>query len=67
MEGTTFAPFGSVNSVDGKGAAAELKSDPIQRLAEIGAICNDAKIVYNAVRFFFYIKWGYGILNNIYH
>ncbi|KAF8061537.1 Ca-transporting ATPase [Lyophyllum atratum] len=48
VEGTTFSPFGSVRSADGKEAAAELKSDPIQRLAEIGALCNDAKIVYNA-------------------
>ncbi|TFK42951.1 Ca-transporting ATPase [Crucibulum laeve] len=48
VEGTTFSPHGSVYSADGKKASAELRSDPIQRLAEIGAICNDAKIVYNA-------------------
>ncbi|KAK7466948.1 hypothetical protein VKT23_004012 [Stygiomarasmius scandens] len=47
VSGSTFSPHGSVESVDEKGDAAELKSDPIQRLAEISAICNDAKIVYN--------------------
>ncbi|KAF4603898.1 hypothetical protein EYR40_001071 [Pleurotus pulmonarius] len=47
VEGTTFAPHGSVTYADGKEATAELQSDPIQRLAEISAICNDAKIVYN--------------------
>jgi Ca2+ transporting ATPase len=26
-----------------------LQSDPFRRLAEISAICNDAKIVYNSV------------------
>lgn len=50
VEGTTFSPYGSVTSADGKSASAELKSDPIQRLAEISAICNDAKVIYNAVR-----------------
>ncbi|KAJ6546503.1 Ca-transporting ATPase [Mycena vulgaris] len=48
VEGTTFSPYGSVTSADGKEASAELKSDAIQRLAEISSICNDAKIVYNA-------------------
>ncbi|KAJ7343650.1 hypothetical protein DFH08DRAFT_873293 [Mycena albidolilacea] len=47
VEGTTFSPYGSVTSADGKEVAAELKSDAIQRLAEISAVCNDAKIVYN--------------------
>ncbi|KAF7295081.1 Calcium-transporting ATPase [Mycena indigotica] len=48
VEGTTFAPYGSVTSADGKEASDELKSDAIQRLAEISSICNDAKIVFNA-------------------
>ncbi|KAJ7489883.1 hypothetical protein B0H11DRAFT_2010823 [Mycena galericulata] len=48
VEGTTFSPYGSVTSADGKEASAELKSDAVQRLAEISAVCNDAKIVYNA-------------------
>ncbi|KAF9009385.1 Ca-transporting ATPase [Cyathus striatus] len=48
VEGTTFSPYGSVYSAGGKEVSTELKSDPIQRLAEIGSICNDAKIVYHA-------------------
>ncbi|KAL0579971.1 hypothetical protein V5O48_002055 [Marasmius crinis-equi] len=47
VEGTTFAPQGSILSSDGKQCSDELRSDTIQRLAEIGSICNDAKIVYN--------------------
>jgi Ca2+ transporting ATPase len=50
VEGTTFSPFGSVKSADDKEVSAELESDPIQRLAEISAICNDAKVVYHTVR-----------------
>ena len=49
VEGTTFSPFGAVTPVDGKGGREELSSDPIQRLAEIGSICNDSKIAYNLV------------------
>ncbi|KAG6888489.1 hypothetical protein C0995_007915 [Termitomyces sp. Mi166 len=45
VEGTTYSPIGAITAIDGKGA--ELQSDPIQRLAEISALCNDAKIVYN--------------------
>lgn len=48
VEGTTFSPYGSVRPVDGEGAISDLVSDPVQRLAEICAICNDAKIVYNS-------------------
>ncbi|KAF8968355.1 Ca-transporting ATPase [Flammula alnicola] len=47
VEGTTFSPIGSVYTADGKVASAEIKSDPIQRLAEISSLCNDAKIVYH--------------------
>ncbi|KDQ59419.1 hypothetical protein JAAARDRAFT_32974 [Jaapia argillacea MUCL 33604] len=47
VEGTTFAPYGSVTSVDGKDVSAELRSEPVQRLAEISALCNDAKVVYH--------------------
>ena len=50
MEGTTYAPEGAVISDDGKDASFELRSGPIQRLAEISVICNDAKIVYDVVR-----------------
>ncbi|KAK7693266.1 hypothetical protein QCA50_002833 [Cerrena zonata] len=47
VEGTTFSPNGSVKSADGK-SATELRPEPLLRLAEIGSLCNDAKIVYNA-------------------
>ncbi|EIW60548.1 calcium-transporting ATPase [Trametes versicolor FP-101664 SS1] len=47
VEGTTFAPAGSVRPADGK-TIAEVRSEPLQRLAEISAICNDSKIVYHA-------------------
>jgi Ca2+ transporting ATPase len=50
VEGTTFAPHGLVTSLDGQEVDAELRSEPIQRLAEICAVCNDAKIVFNSVR-----------------
>ncbi|KAH7889652.1 hypothetical protein F5I97DRAFT_1800705 [Phlebopus sp. FC_14] len=46
VEGTTYSPFGTVKSADGQ--RASLSSDPVRRLAEISAICNDAKIVYHA-------------------
>ncbi|KAL1728673.1 hypothetical protein EV714DRAFT_214773 [Schizophyllum commune] len=47
VEGSTFSPYGSVKLADGTDASTELKADHLQRLAEIGSICNDAKIVYN--------------------
>jgi hypothetical protein len=50
VEGTTFAPHGSVTSLDGQGGDCELRSEPVQRLAQICAICNDAKVVFNSVR-----------------
>jgi Ca2+ transporting ATPase len=49
VEGTTFSPHGSVTSPDGKDASVDLQSEPVQRLAEISSICNDAKVVYSAV------------------
>lgn len=49
VEGSTFSPYGSVKLADGTDASTELKADHLQRLAEIGSICNDAKIVYNNV------------------
>ncbi|KAG6886006.1 hypothetical protein C0993_006122 [Termitomyces sp. T159_Od127] len=45
VEGTTYSPIGAITTIDG--SKAELQSDPIQRLAEISALCNDAKVVYN--------------------
>ncbi|KAI9508835.1 Ca-transporting ATPase [Russula earlei] len=50
VEGSTFSPHGSVTSLDGKDAHFDLQSEPVQRLAEICAICNDAKIVYDVDR-----------------
>ena len=47
VEGTTYSPHGRVISADGNGADTGL--DTIRRLAEISAICNDAKIVYHPV------------------
>jgi hypothetical protein len=50
VDGTTFSPHGSVTSADGKDASVDLQSEPVQRLAEISVLCNDARVVYNAVR-----------------
>lgn len=50
VEGTTFAPHGLVTSLDGQEGDAELRSEPVQRLAQICAICNDAKVVFDSVR-----------------
>jgi Ca2+ transporting ATPase len=47
VEGTTYAPEGLVRSTTGKPLEPELQVSPLQRLAEICAICNDAKIVYD--------------------
>lgn len=49
VDGTTFSPHGSVTSADGKDASVDLQSEPVQRLAEISVLCNDAGIIYNAV------------------
>lgn len=49
VDGTTFSPHGSVTSPDGKDASVDLQSEPVQRLAEISSICNDARVTYNAV------------------
>ncbi|EJD05979.1 Ca-transporting ATPase [Fomitiporia mediterranea MF3/22] len=47
VEGTTFAPEGHITTADGKDASTELRTDPIKRLVEIAALCNDAKVVYD--------------------
>ncbi|KAH7340352.1 hypothetical protein B0J17DRAFT_694184 [Rhizoctonia solani] len=48
VEGTTFAPTGSIYSFKGEVLGAqELQTGSLVRLAEISALCNDAKIVYN--------------------
>ncbi|KAF8266598.1 Ca-transporting ATPase [Lactarius quietus] len=48
VDGTTFSPHGSVTSADGKDASVDLRSESVQRLAEICVLCNDAKVVYNS-------------------
>jgi hypothetical protein len=49
VDGSTFSPHGSVTSADGKDESVDLRSEPVQRLAEICVLCNDAKITYNVV------------------
>lgn len=49
VEGTTYAPEGAIKTADGKQISPELFSGPAKRLAEICAICNDAKITYDPV------------------
>ncbi|KAK4058862.1 hypothetical protein OIO90_000308 [Microbotryomycetes sp. JL221] len=46
VEGTTFAPQGRI--LTSLGAQVDLsKSTAVTRLAQIGSVCNDAKIAYN--------------------
>lgn len=48
--GTTFAPVGSITTLDGKYAETRtVRTAPVDKLVEICAICNDAKIAYNSV------------------
>ena len=47
--GTTFAPIGAITTLDGKHAErSAVRTAPVDKLVEICAICNDAKIGYNA-------------------
>lgn len=49
--GTTFAPIGKVTTLDGKHAErSTVRTAPVDKLVEICAVCNDAKIGYNSVR-----------------
>lgn len=46
--GTTFAPIGDVTTLDGKHAEkSKVRTAPVNKLVEICAICNDAKISYH--------------------
>ncbi|ORX36317.1 putative calcium-transporting ATPase sarcoplasmic/endoplasmic reticulum type [Kockovaella imperatae] len=46
--GTTFAPIGSITTLDGKTAEkSRVRTAPVNKLVEICAVCNDAKIAYN--------------------
>ncbi|KAG9087429.1 hypothetical protein FS749_002923 [Ceratobasidium sp. UAMH 11750] len=48
VQGTTFAPTGAISTLKGQVVSgSELQTESIIRLAEISALCNDAKIVYN--------------------
>jgi Ca2+ transporting ATPase len=48
--GTTFAPVGTISTLDGQHAEkSAVRSAPVNKLVEICAVCNDAKIAYNAV------------------
>ncbi|KZT44149.1 calcium ATPase [Sistotremastrum suecicum HHB10207 ss-3] len=47
VEGTTFSPYGAILSSDGKASPSILRSENVQRMAEISSICNDSKIVFN--------------------
>ncbi|WWD16654.1 potassium/sodium efflux P-type ATPase, fungal-type [Kwoniella shandongensis] len=47
--GTTFAPHGSITTLDDKHAEkSEVRTVPVNKLVEICAVCNDAKIAYHA-------------------
>ncbi|WVQ94710.1 potassium/sodium efflux P-type ATPase, fungal-type [Kwoniella sp. CBS 9459] len=47
--GTTFAPTGSITTLDGRHAEkTDVRTAPVNKLVEISAICNDAKIAYHA-------------------
>jgi P-type Ca2+ transporter type 2A len=49
--GSTFAPFGDVTTLDGRPTTkAEIRTANIDRLVEICAIANNAKIAFNEVR-----------------
>lgn len=48
VEGTTFAPAGSITTASGKPAQFS-DSTAVARLAQIASLCNDAKIAYNEV------------------
>lgn len=46
--GTTYAPTGSVSTMDGEYAPRELvRTAPVDRLVEICSVCNDAKVNYH--------------------
>lgn len=48
--GTTFAPIGDVTTLDGHHAEKRaVRTAPVNKLVEICAVCNDAKIAFNSV------------------
>jgi P-type Ca2+ transporter type 2A len=46
VEGTTFAPEGGIYDVHGN---PHKLTAPLVKTAEIAALCNDSKIIYNSV------------------
>ncbi|KAK8861439.1 potassium/sodium efflux P-type ATPase, fungal-type [Kwoniella newhampshirensis] len=47
--GTTFAPVGSITTLDDRHAEkSQVRTAPVNKLVEICAVCNDAKIAYHA-------------------
>ena len=55
VEGTTYAPTGAVTDSHGR----QVKLTPgVVKLAEVAALCNDSKIVYNQVSCFVPLKYG---------
>lgn len=57
VDGTTYAPEGYIRLAStGKVLTySDLRSESLLRLAEIAAICNDAKIIYNEVLSYFFL------------
>lgn len=50
VTGSTFAPSGEISALDARFAEKGIvRTRPIERLVEISAICNDARIAYNDV------------------
>ncbi|KAG8861254.1 hypothetical protein FRB96_003204 [Tulasnella sp. 330] len=48
VEGTTYSPLGAISNVKGQVlSSTELDTPSMVRLAEICAVCNDSRIVYN--------------------
>ncbi|GAA5891555.1 hypothetical protein JCM5296_004256 [Sporobolomyces johnsonii] len=48
VEGTTYAPTGSILTVDGEKVDSQVLASPtVSRLAQIASLCNDAKIAYS--------------------
>lgn len=48
VEGTTYSPLGAISTEKGQLlSASELQTEPMTKLAEISAVCNDARVVYS--------------------
>ncbi|BEI82517.1 hypothetical protein CcaverHIS002_0303850 [Cutaneotrichosporon cavernicola] len=49
VSGTTYEPVGAVTTLDGRHAErAVLRTAPVDKLVEICALCNDARVAYHA-------------------